>query len=253
MARLFILFACLLTTMAEAQLKERSFGPSVADQRRAGELIVADLLSMRPAQDSEIRGVFEIRAGRQRRQVPVVCRILADKKEWETIYETASTDHTPAEKLVIRHCPGQPNQYFYARAAKPGESPGEPKRLRHEEIFVPLGGSDFWLSDLGLDFFHWPDQRRVGGEMRLGRPCHVIESRIEQNAPLAVVKSYVDQEEQGVLIAEAYDGAGKLIKEFTLSGSSFKKVDGRWQLSEMKIRSPRINSQTILRFDLPRE
>ena len=67
------------------------------------------------------------------------------------------------------------------------------------------------------------------------------------------VKSWIDKETGGVLIAEAYDEKNRLLKEFNLSGSSFKKVNGRWHLEEMKIRNVRENSQTVLKFDLPEE
>jgi hypothetical protein len=89
--------------------------------------------------------------------------------------------------------------------------------------------------------------------MRLGRPCYVLES-INPDAPSVVrVKSYIDKESGGILVAEGYDRNKKLVKDFSLGGSSFKKVNGQWQLKKMKISSPRKDSETVLEFDLPQE
>ena len=89
--------------------------------------------------------------------------------------------------------------------------------------------------------------------MRLGQACYVLES-IHPDAPLVVrVKSWIDKDSGGLLIAEAYDRNKKLVKEFSLAGSSFKKVNGQVQLRRMKIRSPQKKSETVLEFDLPEE
>jgi hypothetical protein len=245
-----IVAVCLVSLAAYGQLRQPVFGPSLAEQRRAGQAVVSELLSMRPAESTEITGVMHIRAGRERREVPFAWRVVVHTDHWETIYQTMSMEDTPAEKLLIRHSFNKPNEYFYARAAIPFQPPGELKQLALPETFVPLAGSDFWLNELGLDFLHWPDQRRTGGEMRLGRPCHVIESRIDGDQPIVRVRSFIDQEELGVLIAEGYDRHDRKVKEFTLSGSSFKKVEGRWQLAEMKIRTIPARSETMLKFDL---
>jgi hypothetical protein len=53
-----------------------------------------------------------------------------------------------------------------------------------------------------------------------------------------------------LLIAEGFDAQGHLIKEFSLHGSSFKKVNGHWRLEKMDIRSPKNHSQTELKFDM---
>jgi hypothetical protein len=190
---LLILVFALCGMAAHGQLRQPTFGPSLEEQRRAGQAVVSELLSMRPAENTEVTGVMQIRAGRERREVPFVWRVIIHPDRWETVYQTASTADTPAEKLVIRHYPNRPNEYFYARAAIPFTPAGEPKQITLRETFVPLAGSDFWLNELGLDFLHWPDQRRTGGEMRMGRPCHVIESRVELDFPIVRVRSFIDQ------------------------------------------------------------
>jgi hypothetical protein len=153
----------------------------------------------------------------------------------------------------VIHSPNEPNQYFYSRASSPTDPLPEPKPIKPEQAAIPLAGSDFWLSELGFDFLHWPQQKKLKGEMRLGRPCYVLES-INPDAPSVVrVKSYIDKESGGILVAEGYDRNKKLVKDFSLGGSSFKKVNGQWQLKKMKISSPKTDSETVLEFDLPEE
>jgi hypothetical protein len=113
-----------------------------------------------------------------------------------------------------------------------------------------LASSDFWLCDLGLEFFHWPQQKILKHEMRHGRSCKVLESTNPNPSPngYSRVMSWIDNETLGIVQAEAYDAKGKLLKEF--SPKSFKKVNGQWQLQEMEIRNDQTGSRTRLEFDL---
>jgi hypothetical protein len=86
--------------------------------------------------------------------------------------------------------------------------------------------------------------------MRLGQPCYVLESSNSQPAEIVRVRSDIDKESGGPLIADAYDAQGHIVKEYSLHGSSFKKVNGRWQLEKMDIRNKKTNSHTELKFDL---
>ena len=115
---------------------------------------------------------------------------------------------------------------------------------------MPLAGTDFWLIDLGLDFFHWPGQKVLRYEMRRGRSCRVLESTPSPGANLGYgrVLSWIDRESNGLLQAEAYDLNNKLLKEFTVR--SIKKVDGVWQVKDMDIRTLTNGSLTRLEFEL---
>ena len=219
-----------------------------------GRALAADLRDAVPEKESEIRGVLQIRSRKTgvTNDVPVVCRIVLKDDGWETVYETAAAGGTGPEKLVVRRRAGQANEYLYSRAASPGDAWPLLKTLPPSEASLPLAGSDFSLTDFGLEFLHWPEQARTKGEMRLGRSCHVLESSRPGGEPVRV-KSWIDKETGGLLIAEADDAAGKLMKEFSRSGSSFTKVNGRWQLEKMEIRNARSGSRTVLRFQLPRD
>ena len=215
----------------------------------AGQALAERLRSSRPTEDSEYQGLLKIRAREaDPRAVPLRCRIIVGESNWKALYETAPTNQLAPEKLVIVHWPDRPNEYWYARGSRTGSAPSEPVLLTSAQTAVPFAGSDFWLVDLGLDFLHWPSQRVLRTEMRKGRVCHVLESSHPLVTPslYARVVSWLDKETGGPVLAEGYDGENKLIKEFSIR--SFKNVDGRWQLQEMEIRSPRTGSRTRLEF-----
>ena len=234
----------LVAFLGQAQtIPEPATGPELA----------AELRAMQPGEDSEISGTLKIRSADRRADIPVVFKIATNHDSWKAIYETGPTANAGAEKLVVLHTLNAPNQYWYGRATSPEAALPDLKSLKPVEADIPLAGSDFWLSELGFEFLHWPEQRKLKGEMRLGRPCFVLES-VNPDAPNVVrVKSYIEKESGGILIAEAFDRRGKTVKEFTLSGSSFKKIDGRWQLKKMRISSPKNDSDTTLEFDLPKD
>ena len=124
--------------------------------------------------------------------------------------------------------------------------------LNGNETAVPFADSDFWLGDLGLEFFHWPSQKILPKTTTLkrGREYTLLES-INLTPPTngySRVLSWIDRESGGILAAEAFDAKGKLLKEF--EPKSFKKVNGQWELQEMEIRNVQTGSRTRLEFDL---
>lgn len=243
-------FGCYVSIMglvAGAVAAER---PS-ADQLAEGQRLVQQLRAARPQGDSEIRGTLIISRDNKRR-VPVVCKIMAGAGNWKTIYESQATDGIPAETLVITRTPAG-IQYAYAKAPAVGAPVPEPKPIAAGQAYVPFAQSDFWLTDLGTEFIFWPEQARLKGELRLGRDCYLLES-INPAAPQIVrIKAYIDKETNGILIAEGFDARNKLVKKFSIHGSGFKKVKGQWLLEKMDMQNDKTGSQTVLKFDLPKE
>ncbi len=192
-----------------------------------------------------------IRAGDQTVNVPVVCRVVLHDGFWESDYDTAATNNHGAEKLIVIHRTNAPVEYLFARAPSPSAPLPKPAPLSPAEAAAtPLAGSDFSAADLGLDFLHWPQQRRLKGEMHLGQPCYVLESRDPDAQSIVRVISYIDKESNGLLIADAYDATEHLVKHFSLGNGSFKKVNGRYHLEKMDIQDKKKHSRTELRFDI---
>ena len=225
-------------------------GPATQKELDDGQILAEHLRSAIPEKDSEIRGKLIIKSESGPREIPVVCRVTIGQTNWETDYDTAATAQSVAERLVVVHSTNSPNQYLYARAVSPSAALPNPAPLALSAASIPLAGSDFSLTDLGLEFLHWPVQRQLKGEMRLGQPCYVLESSDPEARDIVRVKSDIDKETGGLLVANAYDAKGHVVKEFSLHGSSFKKVNGRWQVEKMDIRNKKTGSHTELKFDL---
>jgi hypothetical protein len=173
---------------------------------------------------------------------------------WQSLYEVIpESGGTNTIRLTILHLNGQPTDYLLGESLGTNPDSIQPKRLTAGELMTPFAGTDFWPADLGLEFFHWPGQRVLKHEMRRSRPCKVLEST--NPAPTAIgysrVVSWIDNETGGIVFAEAYDASNKRLKEF--SPKDFKKVNGRWELREMRIKNLATGSQTTMEFDLDPE
>jgi len=241
---------CLVASLLLAALPVLA-DPSAPGDPAAGQTLAAQIRDGVPEETSEIKGTLIISAHGQTKNVPVVCRVVVHDGTSEFDYDTAATADAGAEKLIVIHRTNAPNEYLYARAPGPSTPLPKPAPISPAEAAVtPLAGSDFSAGDLGLDFLHWPQQIQLKGEMRLGQPCYVLESRDPEAKSILRVKSYIDKESNGVLIADGYDATEHLVKHFSLHGSSFKKVNGHYRLEKMDIRDAKKDSHTELKFDI---
>jgi len=217
----------------------------------AGRELAAELRSLRPVEDLKWHGTLKI-FGRSQKNIPPVpirCETTFGETTWSITYFTGATTSTGAETLAITFFTNAPNQYLYARAASPNGPLGEAKNLTAAEANVPLAGSDFLLSDLGYEFYHWPDQIRHPGEMKSGRPCYVLESINPHPVAggYARVMTWVEKESNQPLLAEAYDTDHSVIKRFELG--SVEKVHGHYQVKDLKMFNYKTHSRTELDFD----
>ena len=234
-AALLFLVGCAFTFAA---------APPQLDDPIEGENLALQLRSLAPANDVEFKGALRIsRPGAESRDVPITSKVIVGEHDWTSIY-TASSARGGEETLRIRHLTDQPNEYSWKRG-------DNILKLNSSEATNQFAGSDFAFVDLGMEFLHWPEQILVRREMRKGRGCNVLESRPAQPGSYARVVSWIDQETSGLLMAEAYDSAGKIIKEFEVKG--FKKVAGQWQVREMEIRNRQTKTATRLQFDFDKE
>jgi hypothetical protein len=244
-----ISLVCSIATAAEQ--------PS-ANQFAEGQKLAQKLRQARPPEgESEIRGTLIISHDGKKR-VPVVCTTIVRGDVWKTIYESKANDGIPAERLIITRVGNGKNQYAYSRAPSADAPVPEPSPIPTEQAYIPFAQSDFWLTDLGIEFIFWPEQARLPGELRLGRDCYLLQSVNPNAAQFVRIKSFIDKESlekgaPGILVAEAFDANNKPVKDFSLHGSSFKKINGRWVLERMEMHNSKTRSQTVLKFDLPKE
>jgi hypothetical protein len=220
--------------------------PPGIDPIKAGEELARELREAVPGENAEFTGTLVMYKGDKSNAVPIRCKIDMRDSGWTVTYGTKAGGQQPPQRLSIKHGPNQPNVYLYAE----GKDLDKVRQLKPQELTLPLAGSDFYLMDLGLDFFHWPKQRLIKHEMRRSRSCRVLESANPSPTPGAYsrVLSWIDVESDGLLRAEAYDAKSELQKVFEVG--SFKKLRGKWQLQELKIRNQKARTRTELHFDL---
>jgi hypothetical protein len=222
----------------------------LSDAEIQGRQLAQQLLEQRPATNFTQTGVLNIRDDKgNRSEIPLRFQTFVTVTIWSTTYET--TPESNHFSLVVIHEDGKPNQYELFKGAPLALA--LPQFLSGNKTMTPFAGSDFWVADLGLEFFHWPEQKILKHEMRRGRACKVLESTNPDSSTngYSRVVSWIDNESGGIVQAEAYDFKNKLLKEF--APKLFKKVNGQWELQEMEIRNVQTGSRTRLEFDLRKE
>ena len=220
----------------------------LSDAEIQGRQLARQLLEQRPATNCTQTGALKIRDAKSvRKEIPIQFQIVVTEMNalnWLSNYQTTATNHPV--KLVIVHSAGQPNGYRLFEN-------GVQQDLDGARAMIPFAGSDFWLADLGLEFFHWPQQKVLKKEMKRSRGCTVLESTNPDPSTngYSRVVSWIDSESGGIVQAWAYDASNKLFKEFY--PKDFKKINGQWQVGEMEIDNDRTGSRTRLEFDLKKE
>ena len=276
MRRSLFLFlgALLLVGAAEPPSKPVLLSPEEAAKQ--GRALAADILSQlsqKPAQNATNTGTLKIRDAKGKHtEFPVRFEIFTTSTNWQTLYRadrtngnTNSNQTVSLETIRVIHGDGLPNRYDVIHdfrgvqryvvngkvLAEEIDSNGRSSTtLSGDETMIPFAGSDFWVADLNLEFFHWPEQHLLKKEIRRGQSCSVLESinpRPEPGSYLRVV-SWIDIDSDGIIHAEAYDFQNKLLKQF--DPKELKKVKGQWQLEEMEIDNRQTGSRTRIEFDL---
>ena len=261
---------------------------ALSDAEMQGRALAQKILEQRPAENFTNFGVLKIRDGQgSQTNLSIKCEVIVTSTNWQSIYETVATNQylngfrlpwLDVNSLKIIHAENRTTEYhlhwqhnaavsrdleksWSASSASNflvGGSFGDFRSSRGEEKWSgtewvhPFSNSDFWAADLGLEFFHWPQQKVLPKptSLKRGRDYTLLESTNPSPSTngYSRVLSWIDKETGGVLEAEAYDFNGKLLKDF--APKSFKKVNGQWELQEMEIRNVQTGSRTRLEFDL---
>src|ERR1051326_1732559 len=178
---LAILFAASLVSPICFAQKAEPPRPAPLDPVQAekeAKALVNEILTQKPDKNSTNLGLLKIRdAENKRREIPVRFEVFSSPANWVSIYKAAATNNTPGEVLVVTHVGATSNHYELAKDLSTDIRPISPFRpVSSDHLMTPFTGSDFWLADLGLEFFHWPKQRLLKKELRRGQSCAVLES-----------------------------------------------------------------------------
>lgn len=239
--------ALLLLGASEAPQRPPTLSP--AEAALQGRALAAALAAQVPDRNATNSAVMEIRdAQGSRTDIPMTIEVAAAGSNWLSIYSThLPASGAPRVRLEITHTGDQPNRYqvttFENTTVPRTES------IPNTATMIPFAGSDFWVADLGLEFFHWPDQHLVRKEIRRGQSCDVLESVNPHPAPGAYLRvvSWIDRDSGGIIYAQAFDSRDKLLKEFL--PRSVKKVRGEWEPHEMEMENRQTDSETRIELN----
>lgn len=225
-----------------------------SDKEIQGRNLAQQLLAQGPNTNYVQTSVLNIRISRGKRlEIPLRIQTLVNETGWQEIYETSAPSNRV--RLVVTHEPGRPNGYqlWENLEASGEETDHKATALAGSQIMTPFAGSDFWVADLGREFFHWPQQKLLKKVIRSSRGCSVLESTNPDPSTngYSRVLSWIDSESGGILYAEAYDAKGNKLKEYDTK--KLKKVNGQWLVEVMEIDNDQTGSSTKLEFNLNKE
>ncbi|MCC6231882.1 MAG: outer membrane lipoprotein-sorting protein [Verrucomicrobiales bacterium] len=246
--RLRLLVAACLACASLSLGLSPAFGADSRDAERGRALALA-VRNQRPAEAAISTGTLRIRGEDGRRTtIPIEVRVSLGSNSWSTVYQANFADGRRETLTVVNLADAAPH-FILHRSAGDGNI-AESRPQRPDELFVPFASTDFWFADLGMVFLHWPEQRWLGRETRRTRACNMLESRNPFPLPGSYqrVVTWIDEETGGIVRAEAYDDANRLLKEF--SPGSFARVGARYELRDMEIRHVPSDSRTTLQFDI---
>jgi hypothetical protein len=244
MKKFFTTVLALIVTLTAA------FAETLPDKAaREGRALADEICAMGPEKDSTMTATLYIQRDRRTEiAVPIEMKLVKGDKGWKSIYQTRSTNTAETAVLTIHQKPGAQNSYELLSGTNQ-----QPQTIAHNTAGTPFAGSDFWVSDLGLEFFRWKDQRVITNELKNGQACYVLESKNPAAVPgtYSKVISWIDKDTLGIVLAEAYDQNGKLLKLF--KPTTVEKVNGRYQVKEVEMRNRQTKLKSRLEFDLKTE
>ncbi|HCV98311.1 MAG TPA: hypothetical protein DGJ56_03340 [Verrucomicrobiales bacterium] len=212
-----------------------------ADPLPDGQELARSIRDTIPTESASLEATMEVTLrDRKRIKTPLTIQIKPlGQAECLMTYETKPSDGN-GEYWVVQRALAKRNEYRVDKMAK--------RLAKREDFEIGLARSSFTLSDLGLEFLHWPDQKTLRKQRRKSRSCHVLESSRSVFEGTLRVLSWVDIKSGGILAADFYSADGKVRKRFSVKGLT--KKDGQWQVDEMEMRDVAEYTRSRLRLHL---
>ncbi len=162
----------------------------LSDAEIQGRNLARQLFEQRPAENSTNTGVLNIRnnSGKQLK-ASLTVETTTSATNWKAFYSaTLGVDKDQFEyALAVTHSSEQPNFYHSTEENFAGHFE---KDLSGDKTMIPFAGSDFWICDLGLEFFHWPEQKILKKEVKRSRGCTVLESTNPGSFPRTAIRAW---------------------------------------------------------------
>ena len=211
---------------------------SVADSLPDGNELAKSIRNTTPVENISLNAKIEVTLKNRKRistDLIIETKLLSDDEFLMTYSIKPNNDDNFWQ--VIRKV-GESNKYKI-------KMKGEILAIGKEHQ-IGLEQSSFMLTDIGLEFLHWPFQKTVKKQRRKSRSCHVLESKtIEgKKGNYSRVVSWVDIKSGAILAADFFTTDGKLLKRFSVKGLT--KKNGNWQVDELEMRNIRDGTRSRL-------
>ncbi len=221
---------------------------TLSDAETQGQALAQKILAQWPTANSTNSGILQIRDGKgNRTNFPVEFTITTSQTNWQSAYISYNVlkSNSWDTCLIITHAGDAANKYDYTGVHGFSSFVGLP--TGETSLFA---NSDFWICDLGLEFFHWPAQKVLKKEIHRSCACTVLESTNPNPSTnnYSRVVTWIDTESLGIVEAYAYDANGKKLKNFY--PKDIKKVNGQWQVQTLVMENLQAGSKSRLEFDL---
>ena len=210
-----------------------------ADSLPDGQDLARSIRDAIPTERASLEGTMEVTLrDRKRIKTPLTIQTKPlGQADCLMTYETKPSEGN-GEYWIVRRILAKRNEYRVDKEAK--------RLAKREDFEIGLARSSFTLSDLGLEFLHWPKQKTIRKQRRKSRSCHVLESSRSDSEGTLRVLSWVDIKSGGILAADFYSADGKVRKRFSVKGLT--KKDGHWQVDEMEMRDVAERTRSRLRL-----
>ncbi|HAL04737.1 MAG TPA: hypothetical protein DCP58_06470 [Verrucomicrobiales bacterium] len=210
-----------------------------ADSLPDGQDLARSIRDAIPTESASLEATMEVTLrDRKRIKTPLTIQTKPlGQADCLMTYETKPSEGN-GEYWIVRRILAKRNEYRVDKEAK--------RLAKREDFEIGLARSSFTLSDLGLEFLHWPKQKTIRKQRRKSRSCHVLESSRSDSEGTLRVLSWVDIKSGGILAADFYSADGKVRKRFSVKGLT--KKDGHWQVDEMEMRDVAERTRSRLRL-----
>jgi hypothetical protein len=241
---------CLLSFAVGARAETTN---DLSDAEVQGRQLAQQLCEARPQNNFTNIGVLKVRdANGKTVEAPIKFEAIVTQTNWSSTYQLLDSTNLShvIKMLTVLHEVSNSNRYWLHF-----DFGGNRHWTKDGQTVIKLlsFAGDFGCADLGLEFFHWPEQKILKKEVKRSRGCSVLESTNPNPSTngYSRVVSWIDEESGGIVQAFAYDAQGKKLKEFY--PKNFEKVNGQYQVQEMEMDNVQTGSRSRIEFDLNKQ
>lgn len=203
--------------------------------------LLDDVIRSLPDRPLQIEATLQAKDGGGKTERKLRLEMLLDWQDTppQARYTLRDLEGRTLKFLGIAWPAGAPPDYRFMQGAPLAGAPLPP-------LGEDIEGTDATWLDLSLSFLRWKGGRTTGREETLGRDCYIVDIDAPQGTPgFSGVRLWIEPKIHMMLRAESYNEKVELMRR--LEVKSFKKINDRWFVGEIKLQSFPSKHHTYLR------